>query len=322
MQLLLPEEYYQQLSADVARARQRIVLAAMVIVADAKIAPLLQAMAAAAKRGVAVHILTDVFYKAPMERERGQSFAEHRRIITATGELFAELQAEGVRISCVGKLGLNPFAGRSHVKISIVDDTVYSFGGVNASQGAFDNADYMLCITDKTLAVQLQKLVAQIANDKLLPDQELPLGPGASVLFDGGTRGKSTIYEHACQLAAEAKRIYYVSQMVPSGRLGELIKQTDYKVYFNQPEQGRLFLRLSLLADGLRAGISSSYHRERFIHAKFILFELKDGSRALLSGSHNFSWRGVAYGTKEIALCSADEALWQSLAKFLRQEIE
>jgi hypothetical protein len=43
------------------------------------------------------------------------------------------------------------------------------------------------------------------------------------------------------------------------------------------------------------------------------LFELKDGSKAVLSGSHNFSWRGVAFGTKEIALYSTDPNVWRRL---------
>jgi hypothetical protein len=44
-----------------------------------------------------------------------------------------------------------------------------------------------------------------------------------------------------------------------------------------------------------------------------MLFELNDGSKVVLSGSHNFSWRGVAFGTKEIALQSSDPALWRRL---------
>ena len=76
-----------------------------------------------------------------------------------------------------------------------------------------------------------------------------------------------------------------------------------------------------MIIDQKRFGMQSRYWQPRYLHAKFILFEMPDGSKALLSGSNNFSWRGVAYGTKEIALYSTDAMLWQQLHAFLQQHI-
>jgi len=58
------------------------------------------------------------------------------------------------------------------------------------------------------------------------------------------------------------------------------------------------------------------------LHAKFMLFELKDGTKTLVSGSHNFSERGVRYGTQEIAIRSTDEKLWEQLYDFLKTSVD
>jgi hypothetical protein len=52
-----------------------------------------------------------------------------------------------------------------------------------------------------------------------------------------------------------------------------------------------------------------------------MLFELGSGKKVALSGSHNFSYRGVQFGTQEIALESRDEVLWEQLHNFVQKKI-
>jgi len=325
MQLIEPEDYYRHLLEEIPRAEKLIVLAAMMILADRKTQPVLALLGRALERGVRVQIVVDSYvgyYKSAAVRDAGETAAQRRELIRHTEHTFEQLQAKGARVVHVGKVGLNPFAHRCHAKVTIVDDIVYSFGGVNFTSGSFGNADFMLRTQSSRLADRLAILMNDIGNATPMTDFTWPLDRHHEMLFDAGAPRKSIIYERACELAAQSVRVWYVSQMVPSGRLGKVLRRTRTASYFNRPEQGNgVLLAASFLVDRLMSGVVNLYRRPIYIHAKFMLFELKDGSKALLSGSNNFSWRGVAYGTKEIALCSTDEVLWQRLYDFMQKEI-
>jgi hypothetical protein len=75
------------------------------------------------------------------------------------------------------------------------------------------------------------------------------------------------------------------------------------------------------MRDKLKYRLHNSYTRPTYLHAKFILFELRDGTKALVAGSNNFNWDGVSYGTQEIALYSTDEALWQTFYDYLSTKV-
>jgi hypothetical protein len=281
--------------------------------------PVFAAISAALERGVRVSIVADVFSRSRMTRESGRSWSEHRKIVKQTNRVLKQLRQEGAHVSLFGHLGLNPFKGRCHVKITVIDDLVFSFGGINFTSGSFRSADYMLSTEHVQLADMLCALAEKIATDRPpLADMEIELDTKNMVLFDGGVPGKSVIYERCVELARRATHIYYVSQMVPSGSLAQVLKGVPYDAYFNRPSQSGFFLKLSLYVDGFINKVTNLYKRDRFIHAKCILFELDDGTKAIVSGSNNFSWRGIVYGTQEIALYSTDPALWQQLYEFLR----
>jgi phosphatidylserine/phosphatidylglycerophosphate/cardiolipin synthase-like enzyme len=261
-----------------------------------------------------VHILSDVFAQHKATRPDYLTPEGFRQECADTVHLLERIAAAGGRVSWVGKVGLNPYAGRYHAKVTVIDDDVLSFGGVNFTDDSLNNVDYMLSTKDDSLAQRLAKLVADNANDKPATDTQAKLTATHTMLFDAGNRKKSIIYDRACELAQQSTRITYVSQMCPSGKLAQFIKHVPHTCYFNRPE--RTGLRPDTLAqlwDGWRAGVTNHYEGAAYLHAKFILFELKDGTKACLSGSHNFSWRGVAFGTKEIALLSTDPVLWRRM---------
>lgn len=308
------QDYCEKLLRLIPRAKQRIVLSAMVVRAGQQTGQVLQEIAAAAERGVRVHILSDVFAQHKATRPDYLAQAGFRQECADTQQLFERIVAVGGKVSWVGKIGLNPYAGRYHAKVTVIDDDVLSFGGINFTDDSLNNVDYMLHVKDGSLATRLAKLVADNAAGKPATDVQAKLTASHNLLFDAGNRKESIIYERACELAQQATRITYVSQMCPSGRLAEYIKRVPHTCYFNQPS--RTGLRPDTLAqlwDGWRAGVTNHYEGAAYLHAKFILFELKDGTKACLSGSHNFSWRGVAFGTKEIALLSTDPALWRRM---------
>lgn len=305
MQLLNTREYYNDLQKTFAEANHRIVVTAMLVTKDPTTTPLLEELLAAAKRGVQVAIVVDVFTKFHENSQRWQE----------TLAFFTLLESAGAKIVIIGKLGLHPYAGRCHIKATIVDNTVYSFGGVNFDRTAFGFADYMLKTHQMQLADELYALIDLLGTPRL-PDHKTSLSHHHTLLFDGGRPGKSIIYETACRLARHARNIYYVSQMCPSGELAKIFAAKNTACYFNRVAQTGFPGNFALAFDQQRFGITNLYNHQTYIHAKFILFENADGSRELLSGSHNFSWRGVAYGTKEIALHSTDPDLWHQLYSF------
>lgn len=316
MQLVKAADYPHTLCKTIQQAQHRVVLAAMQIMADDGTEPIFMALAEALQRGIQVHIMVDVFYRALLDTSQRR---RRRRVIAQTDHWFARLQQLGATVVVYGKLGLNPFKGRSHLKITVIDDAVFSFGGINCYGEAFNNIDYMLYTVSPKLADYLTQLVAEApANPQ---DTSYTLDANNTILFDGGRPGQSLIYDQACILARQAKRIYYVSQMAPSGRLATLLKATSSKCYFNRPGQASFFVGLSLLLDQRRHGLANHYKGTLYLHAKCILFEMANGERTLLTGSHNFSWRGVAYGTQEVALLSTDDVLWQNIYSFLQTSV-
>lgn len=312
--VVLAHDYCAALLELISKAQRRVVITAMVVRSGQHTGPVLRAAAEAAGRGVKVHILGDIYSQHGISRPSVISRHAFKSECLDTRRILANLQANGGRSTWVGRMGLNPYAHRYHAKMTVIDDHVYSFGGVNFSDDSMENIDYMLHTEDAALATKLQQLAASNADGLPAADLEVPLGKQNSLLFDAGTPGSSIIYDRACQLAAQSAKVTYVSQMYPSGRLGQLISHTQNTCYFNRPWQTGL--RPDSLAqawDGWRGGIPNHYTGSHYVHAKLILFELKDGTKAVLSGSHNFSKRGVTFGTKEIALYSTSPALWRKL---------
>lgn len=306
--------YYTDLLAYIPKANKRIVLSAMTLRSGPRVSKIMETVVAAAQRGVQVLIVADryAFYYAdrPDYLDRRGFKAEG----AMTHQMADAITKAGGVVHWIGARGPNIYAGRYHAKVTVIDDHVFSFGGVNLTDDAFERIDYVLHTKNQLLATQLTQLVADIAKGQPTQDVRVQLDTQHTLLFDAGNRGTSVIYDRACALTAQATSVQYISQMCPTGQLANHLKNTDYHCYFNRPSRtGWRADTLAQLWDNWRWGITNSYHGSYYIHAKCMLFELKDGSKALISGSHNFSWRGVAFGTKEIALESTDPALWKQL---------
>jgi hypothetical protein len=305
------DNYYAQLLTKVRSAKHRVLIAAMAVRSSPLTAPILAEAAQAARRGVNVRIIADPYGLTPFARDTYTSASAFKVLVRQTREQLDAIRLNGGTIHWIGHIGINPFKGRYHPKITVVDNTTYSFGGIN-----FDGThaiDYMLHAQDTTLAEQLWQLSGDNTHGLPAQDVSLRLNLSNMLLFDAGIPGKSIIYERACSLTKDARKVYFISPLCPSGRLAELLKSTQSICYFNRPSQESGFTRLALAWDAWRTGVPNQYEGTADFHAKCMLFEMSDGAKVVLSGSNNFSWRGVAFGTKEIALQSTDPQLWKSL---------
>lgn len=322
MRFLPAAAYFEELLRLIPSAKRRIVIHAMIVLWGPRTERLVPLLEAASARGVQVHVIGDIFTKIHALQPR------FSRPSLPTGwkhtlTLSERLRSSGIRVTYTGRLRANPFARRTHSKITLIDDNVFTFGGVNFSDDSLEYADYMLRMHSAAVADRLYDLTKDIERDNppVLPDMSQDIGPGATLLFDGGKPGSSVIYQTACDTVEKAKKVYFVSQMCPSGRLARLITGTDHQCYFVRPSQTEFPANIALWVDQKRFGIQNLYSGNTYIHAKFILTEGRDGSRHLISGSNNYSWRGIAYGTKEIALHSTDPLLWQEFYDFMQREI-
>lgn len=320
-ELLEAKDYYQTLLNEVPKAKKRIVLAAMIVLWGERTAPIFIMLKDAIKRGVKVTILLDNYTRLPALYGLNPKSSRRDRV-KQTAQALEDLSRGGAHVYCFGKLGFPPYKGRCHIKATIIDDTSYSFGGVNFFDQMFDFADYMLASQDHKIADCLEQLVERIGKTHPpLLDGEVPIARGTTILFDGGRPKHSLIYERACELTARAKRVYVFSQMIPSGELAKLLHETDSAVYTNRPEQMLPVDGIGQAFDQQRYRIQNKYQGDTPIHAKSMLFELPSGKKALLSGSHNFSYRGVRFGTQEIALQSASPELWDKLYTFMNKRL-
>jgi cardiolipin synthase A/B len=319
LQLLDGNAYVKALLKTIPQAKKRVVVAAMVMLSGEKTDQVFEVLKKAAQRGVSVRVLIDNYTRFMGLLNK----ADKGRIrLKRTFTTLEELSGLGARVYYFGRIGLIPYKGRCHLKISIVDDDVFSFGGINFNDEDFQRADYMLHTQSRTYADCLEELVKRVGGAQPpLANGEVEIDETATILFDGGKPHDPGIYEKACELTAQALKVHYVSHMAPSSKLAHLLQETNATIYTSRPDQMPAPNSWGQAYDLQKYRLTNSYTRTTELHAKFILFELPGGRRALLSGSHNFSYRGVAFGTQEMALYSTDKALWGQLYKFLEKHV-
>ncbi len=326
MKLISPKQYVFEAAEAMRHATRRIYLISMVIADHENTHALIQELEAAAKRGIEVYVAADVFtfgevsggflpvrYYSPGARDANR--------------MVRRLKKAGVHFAWLGRARMTLFNGRTHSKWCIVDDTIFSFGGVNMYGEGIHNIDYMFRLYDGKLADRLieeQKRI-QTAERRSSNYSSVAYEYGEStVLIDGGIIGQSVIYRRAVELAEKAAHITFVSQYCPTGKLAKILKSKKRKeldLYFNRPQQAeglnRIVLRIALFLTRLK----TNYKRALYLHAKFIVFTMDDGSKVAITGSHNFAYTGVLLGTREIALETKDPDIIKQLETFVKKEV-
>ena len=315
-ELLDPKTYISTITDKIESAERRVVLFTHIIAYDDSTKALVTALCTAAKRGVSVEVASDVFSFGILG---GYAPLRNRGSIGRLRTMRRTFKSAGVRYRWFGKFGPFLFAGRTHVKWCVIDDIVYSFGGVNLYQNGLATADFMLQLSSTGLADQIEEEHHRISradyDGRWYRSHSFACEYGI-VLIDGGKPLDSIIYRRACELAEKASTILFVSQYCPTGRLGKLMAAKKSLLYFS-PWQliggtNRLLIRSSMAFTGYK----TEYKRAVYIHAKFIIYTMPNGSKVALTGSHNFVWAGVVLGTREIALETSDPQIIKQLENF------
>ena len=326
MELLLPRDYISQATECIKKAKHRISFISLVITNDSWTDQLIKALADAAKRGVDVHVAGDMFTYTELS---GQFIPSHylSKKVRSTTHMARTLSNAGVHFQWLGRLNITTVSGRTHSKWCVIDDTVFSFGGVNLYEEGVLSTDYMFRMDNPELAEKLLLEHARIVRaDKNRYDYrshsfKLPKYDESTVLFDAGLFGDSIIYKQACQLAEKATRITYVSQYCPTGKLSRLLRQTESTLYFNPWQSTTGFNRFVIRMGTFLTNQQTRYKHKAYLHAKCMIFEFEDGSKTAITGSHNFVHGGVLLGTREIALKTNEPSIIEQLESFIANHV-
>ena len=322
--LLLPPEYAKEAADRIRGAKSHVSMLCLTMSPGDSTGPIIDALCDAAKSGVDVEVAADIFIYGEIGGHL-IPIKYYRKKSRPTTEMAKRLMASGVKFTWLGQFSATPFTGRTHIKCLVVDDTVFSFGGINPDDRTFTNNDYMLMVSDTQLALELRDDIARLIKADgggfAYRSHEFSYMKTSRVLIDGGFQGDSLIYRRACALAKEAKSIIFVSQYCPTGKLGRILRQKRADLYFNPPANATLLNRV-VIGTGMFFGRHQTlYTRGQYLHAKFMLFTMPDGRKVALTGSHNFVYGGVLLGTREIALETEDKKIIKLLEKFYKRYV-
>jgi cardiolipin synthase len=321
--LLLPQEYIADATRSIHDATRRVRVIALTIAAEVETEALLDSLVVAAHRGVDVHVAADTFtYADAAGRFVPKSYLTKRQ--RASMAMAKDLTDAGATFDWLGQEGGLPWRGRTHTKFCVVDDTVYSFGGVNLDDRGATSGDYMLRITDHRLAEDLVRVYARTrkANSFFSGFHSSALKYGEDhVLIDGGIPGDSIIYRQALKFAHESERVVLVSQYCPTGELGKVVASKHHEMWFNPPSNASRFNRMLIAASMAVTRHRTLYRKPQYLHAKVIIFYLKSGERVAITGSHNFVRGGVNLGTREIALQTKNPLVIDQIETFIEDRV-
>lgn len=326
-QLLEASAYATALSKSINNSTRRIAMIALTIAEDDGTREIIDALCQASERGVDVDVGFDLYftYREIEKTSRRLSLIPAR--LQLMRETKRRLERSGVKVRWLGLANFTFLIRRTHTKWSVVDDTVYSFGGVNLySDGISNSIDYMFRVDDKQLADDIYHEHNRIIKaDKSGHGYKSHMFGSAdhTVLIDGGGLFDSIIYRHAVTYALEAEHVKFVSQYCPSGKLGKILaRHKSSELYFNDWRNTNDFAnKLMIRVNSFITGAKTLYTGKTYLHAKFIIFTMPTGQKIAITGSHNFISGGGMLGTREVGLETTDPSIIRSLENFLDNNI-
>ncbi len=337
------QEYFGELVRSAQQAKAGDSLTVMTMVFDPMVPiidKLVLELAAAARRSANVTLIVDAYSFLLSEQDKPGPLLLHGKIeplelntpFDVTYSVLDELEDAGGQYYILNQPARAfslPFAGRSHIKLALVNDKVF-VGGCNLDHP--DYLDLMVSWEDTATATELRELVRLITVAGSVKqalsgaDQTMALGNDLNLFVDSGRRKQSLIMQQAHKLIDEAKESVLITcQFFPGGQTAQRLlaahkRGVAVKIYYSPPsvhglqapgqwfykQRERLRLPTEFFAHELPADKPK-------LHAKVIATE-----SAVLMGSHNYIQAGVSLGTAEIALHIKNAAF----SKSLRHEVE
>lgn len=310
----------------ISSAKERVYLMSMTLHVDDEISSaIIDSIIEASHRGIKVTVTADSFTYTEPKDFKLSTLITHPIRARKSLKVGSTLRDNGAGFRWLGRNSNIGFAGRTHTKWLVIDNTVYSFGGINIDGRSFTNTDYMLERNDKKLAdwiiKQHEDIIKADRAGRAMRNRKYSLDDKTTVFLDGGLPGSSIIYSRACKLALPASSSIIVSQYCPSGKLARIINKKPYTLFFNSVKNANSLNRFMIATGKLTTNLLNSYTKKNYLHAKLAIFTMHDGSKVALSGSHNLSYSGVLFGTREIAIETTDESIIAQLESFIDTKV-
>lgn len=349
IKLLTTAQYFDDVikRLNAAKKGERIAAAAMTFDPDEpRVARYMEALVAAAKKGADVLLLIDAhsFMVNHHTDIPNGPILLHRNILTARLPYYRrkiaaleKLKEAGGRYEIINKPKgalINPVAGRSHIKATIIGD-VYYIGGCNLS--GTDELDLMQHVQDATSADYLYEFLQRVAKkgDTKIAlhyhDQELFMDSGTSLLIDCGVRNQSIIFDQAMELIDSADEwLVMTCQFFPNSVTARHLaaakkRGVKIKLFFNHPSKhahiNKLAHQLVIWQERTRNPKElfafEGTRKQPRIHAKLIATE-----KGAIIGSNNYVTAGVKLGTAESAILRRDPKFAAHAASIMQKQIE
>lgn len=323
-------EYFAELHKQIAAAGKddEVYLMAMAFRPQfPEIAKLVEILCAAAKRGANVQLILD-----------STTFKTGRRSwVKARRNAKQKLEASGAKVSLVNgrqQKFSNPYSGRLHAKVTVINDQLF-IGGCNLNQQ--DQIDLMVGWRDAKQAQELSRTLNKIRDSGSVrgafqdQDQIFKVDGRTKLMFDAGIRKQSSIYNLALQAIDDARQnIFAALYFFPTGQTFSHLQTAakrgvKIRLLHNQPAKYELVYRLiytaispigkrlthkSILAEELSKGLP-------LMHSKFLVAD-----NTTIVGSHNLAPSGVNWGTAETALVSTSPDFAKSAKSKLEQILD
>ena len=338
-------EYFDQLIDDIDATEpgDRVLLAAMTLDPNVPtITRVTDAMGNAAMRGVRTTLEIDahsfmvdehkrpgpLFYRTGLpDKLSGFHNALHERL--------QQLQDCGAEIAITNppaRRFMSPFAGRTHIKASIINDTVY-LGGCNLSSLHLDEmVRWQDANTAEWLYALLQKRVKNPSSLSVFGTEDLRhvVDKTTDIILDVGIKRQSAIYKQALELIDNAQDWLVLScQFFPNSTTAQhlrLAAQRGVRVipvfnHYSAHSPVHTHLQHAVTARERLRMPRSFFETElpkgqTFLHAKVLASE-----QEAMIGSHNYVPSGVKFGTAEIAMHSRDPQFSQASVRLIMQEV-
>ncbi len=299
---------------------------------------LMEELYQAAARGAEVRVIVDAMdFILGHNGRPGPLFYGRRLNNQLTGDSLLtfqkleKLRANGGQYWVINKPSRafpNPVAGRSHIKLAIINDLIY-LGGCNLDNE--DVIDIMLSWNDRKTADWLydltEKIVAAGSVKKALNGTDLThkINDTMTIFVDSGIKRQSVIYEQALGMIDRADKTAYITcQFFPGGPTAQHLlaaqkRGAEVTILYNNPIKHRQSLGQKIYNLRERTRLPASFFKDELpvtqlkLHAKVIITE--DGA---LVGSHNYVNIGVNLGTAEIALKNTDAIFCSELSRKLK----
>ncbi len=329
VELLTKAQYFRNLKKRISSTEKgRIVVATMTFRPDLEeIKQLLDELGGAAERGVAVTLFVDsINFMVGEKRVLGPLFFNkgelaNRYLLPQFRTIYValnRLKSRGghyVILNVPSKKFSNIYAGRSHMKFTVINDQVY-VGGCNLSSK--EQLDIMVRWKSKKTADYLVTLSQGITETKgnvhkslAGKDARFAIKKNAALLLDAGTPNQSLIMNTALKMIDMSKNnIFITTQFFVNKIIAEHLWRAERRgvqvtIIYNHPKNHHTLERIMVNSIILRERrrLPKIFFQERldpdskYLHAKLLITD-----NTLLAGSHNYFPLLIHFGTAELCI--------------------